>query len=282
MTAIHRRLARVTKRYLRHPGFTGDIQNQAFLPLVDIFGSIQEPMANHTHQPPNESRNVLLSKLPREQFESLRPNLQLVDIEPPNVVFEANQPVRHAYFPESGMISVVSVMTDGRTIEIGTIGREGVAGGTLLMDVDQVPYRYFTQLKGRANRIEATRFIDFAARSPELRSLVLRYEAAFTTQSMQGAACNGLHTVQQRCCRWLLTARDRCDSDEISLTHEFLAMMLGVRRASVSDVLRPLQASGLVSSNRGLITILNRAGIEAGTCECYRIIADQQRRLLEM
>jgi CRP-like cAMP-binding protein len=239
-------------------------------------------MAKPFSQPQNDSRNVLLSKLPREQFESLKPSLQLVDLEPPVVVFEANQPVRHAYFPESGIISVVSVIADGRSIEIGTIGREGVAGGTLLMDVDQVPYRYFTQLKGRAYRIEATRFIDFAARSPELRSLVLRYEAAFLTQAMQGAACKGLHTVQQRCCRWLLTARDRCDSDEISLTHEFLAMMLGVRRASVSDVLGPFQEAGLVSSNRGLITILNRAGLEAGTCECYRIIADQQRRPLNI
>jgi CRP-like cAMP-binding protein len=239
-------------------------------------------MAKLTFPAQNDSRNVLLSKLPREQFESVKPSLQLVDLEPPDVVFEANQPVRHAYFPESGMISVVSIMADGRTIEVGTIGREGVGGGTLLMDVDQVPYRYFTQLKGRAHRIEATRFIEFAARSPELRSLVLRYEAAFTTQSMQGAACNGLHTVQQRCCRWLLMARDRCDSDEISLTHEFLAMMLGVRRASVSDVLRPFQESGLVSSNRGLITILDRSGLEAGTCECYRIIADQQRRLLDI
>jgi CRP-like cAMP-binding protein len=239
-------------------------------------------MAKPFSQPQNDSRNVLLSKLPREQFESLKPGLQLVDLEPPVVVFEANQPVRHAYFPESGMISVVSVMADGRSIEIGTIGREGVAGGTLLMDVDQVPYRYFTQIKGRSYRIEATRLIDFVARSPELRSLVLRYEAAFLTQSMQGAACNGLHTVQQRCCRWLLTARDRCDSDEIALTHEFLAMMLGVRRASVSDVLGPLQEAGLVSSNRGLITILNRPGLEAGTCECYPIIADQQRRLLNI
>ncbi|HEX3601341.1 MAG TPA: Crp/Fnr family transcriptional regulator [Lacipirellulaceae bacterium] len=231
-------------------------------------------------QPQNDSPNILLSKLPREQFESLRPSLQLIDLEPPDVVFEANQSLRHAYFPESGMISVVSVMEDGRTIEVGTIGREGVAGGTLLMDVDQVPYRYFTQLRGQAQRIDATRLKETANRWPELRTLILRYEAAFMTQSMQGAACNGLHTVQQRCCRWLLMARDRCDNDEISLTHEFLAMMLGVRRASVSEVLRPLQETGLVSSNRGLITILNRAGIEAGTCECYRIIADQQRRLL--
>ena len=234
-----------------------------------------------TSQPRNHSRNTLLSQLPLEQFEHLQRILQPVELEVPQPVYEPNQPFRYAYFPESGMISVVSVMEDGRSIEVGTIGREGIVGGMVLMDVDRVPYRYFTQLNGRAQRIETSRLKEEAERSPELRTLILRYEAAFTTQSMQGAACNGLHTVHQRCCRWLLIARDRCDSDQISLTHEFLAVMLGVRRASVTEVLGPLQDAGLVSSNRGLITILNRPGIEAGSCECYRVIADQQHRLLD-
>jgi CRP-like cAMP-binding protein len=234
-----------------------------------------------TPQPRNQSRNTLLSQLPVEQFERLQRHLQLLGLEVPQPIYEPNQPIRYAYFPESGMISVVSVMEDGRSIEVGTIGREGIAGGMVLMDVDRVPYRYFTQLNGQAQRIEVSRLKEEAERSPELRTLILRYEAAFTTQSMQGAACNGLHTVHQRCCRWLLIARDRCDSDEISLTHEFLALMLGVRRASVSEVLGPLQDAGLVSSNRGLITILNRQGIEARSCECYRVIADQQHRLLD-
>jgi CRP-like cAMP-binding protein len=227
------------------------------------------------------SRNTLLSKLPIEQFESLQRNLQPIKLEVPQPVFEPDQPMRYAYFPESGMVSVVSVMEDGRSIEVGTIGREGIAGGTLLLEADRVPYRYFTQMAGQALRIDAGRLKEEADRLPELRSLILRYEAAFLTQSMQCAACNGLHTVQQRCCRWLLMARDRSDSNEIALTHEFLALMLGVRRASVSEVLGPLQDAELVRSVRGQITILNRAGLEAGACECYRIIADQQKRLLD-
>jgi len=236
-------------------------------------------MAKST-QARNPSRNILLAKLPVEQFENLQRSLQPVVLETPQPIFEPNQTIQHAYFPESGMISVVSIMEDGRSIEVGTIGREGIAGGTLLLDVDRLPYRYFTQLSGRAQCIDASRLKEEASRSSELRTLILRHEAAFLTQSMQGAACNGLHTVQQRCCRWLLMARDRCDTDEISLTHEFLALMLGVRRASVTEVLRPLQEAGLVSSNRGVITILNRAGIEADTCECYAIITDQHCRLL--
>ena len=233
-----------------------------------------------TPQSQNPSRNTLLSQLPIEQLERLQRDLHPFELEVPQPIYEPNQPIRYAYFPQSGMISVVSVMEDGRSIEVGTIGREGIAGGMTLMDVDRVPYRYFTQLNGRAQRIEVSRLKEEAERSSELRTLILRYEAAFTTQSMQGAACNGLHTIHQRCCRWLLTARDRCDTDEILLTHEFLALMLGVHRASVSEVLGPLQQAGLISSNRGLITILNRQGIEDGSCECYGVIANQQRHLL--
>ena len=227
-------------------------------------------------------RNVLLSKLPADELEFLQRTLQPVELEVPQPLYEPHQPIRHAYFPESGMVSVVSVMEDGRSIEVGTIGREGVVGGVLLMGTDRVPCRSYTQINGRAQRIDAARLIEAADRFVNLRMLILRYESAFLTQSMQGAACNGLHAVQQRCCRWLLTARDRCESDELTLTHEFLALMLGVRRASVSDVLRPLQDAGLVNSVRGHITILNRPALEAGSCECYRVIANQQRRLLDV
>jgi CRP-like cAMP-binding protein len=227
------------------------------------------------------SRNVLLSKLPLEAFQSLQRSLQPVELDVPQVLYEPNQPIRYAYFPEAGMVSVISVMEDGRSIEIGTIGREGMAGGVLLMGTDRVPYRYFIQVAGRAQRIDASRLKEEVDRLPALRNLILRYEVAFLTQSMQGAACNGLHSIQQRCCRWLLMARDRSDSDELSLTHEFLGLMLGVRRASVSEVLGPLQEAELVTSVRGRITILNRPGVEAGACECYGIIAGQQRRLLD-
>ena len=228
-----------------------------------------------------ESRNAILAQLPLEKFAELRRSLCPVDLTVPEVLYEPNQPIPYAYFPESGMISVVAVMKDGSSIEVGTIGREGMAGGVLLMDVDRVPHRYFIQVNGQAQRIDAAVLKKQAERHPELQRLILRYEAALLAQSMQCIACNGLHNVEQRCCRWILMARDRSDSNEIFLTHEFLALMLGVRRASVSDVLGPLQEANLVRSARGLITVLNREGLEKGACECYRVIADQQRLLLD-
>jgi CRP-like cAMP-binding protein len=178
------------------------------------------------------------------------------------------------------MISVVSLMRDGNSIEVGTIGKEGMAGAMLLLETDSTPYQFFVQVAGHALRLEASVLVEEAEHSSELRRLVLRYQSAFLTQTMQGVACNGLHSVQPRCCRWLLIARDRAESDELKLTHEFLGLMLGVRRASVTDVLRPLQDAGLVRSNHGTITILNREGLERGACECYRVIADQQKQML--
>jgi CRP-like cAMP-binding protein len=226
------------------------------------------------------SRNILLGKLPSPILEVLQRHLQRVPLEVPQPICEPNRPFEHVYFPEDGMISVVSIMSNGDSIEVGTIGREGVAGAFLLMGAKTTPYRYFVQVPGEAQRIDAGRFMELAEQHEELRDISLRYQMAFLTQSMQGAACNGLHNVQQRCCRWLLMARDRSNSDEIALTHEFLALMLGTRRASVTEVLRPLQETGLVSSNRGRITILNRAGLEKGSCECYRIIRAQLEAML--
>lgn len=226
------------------------------------------------------SSNALLARLSLDQFKTLNPSLQRVELTVPHVLCEPNRPIDYAYFPESGMISIVSMMDDGDSIEVGTIGREGMSGAELLMESDSMPYRYFVQVDGHALRIEASQLREAAERSSELRRVILRYQAAALAQSMQAAACNGLHSVQQRCCRWLLMARDRSDSDQISLTHEFLAMMLGVRRASVSDVLRPLQDASLVSSNRGIITILNRERLEIESCECYRVMVNQLSRML--
>ena len=225
-------------------------------------------------------KNCLLSNLSLEQLDRLRPKLQAIDLNVRQVIYEPNVPIQYAYFPEQGVISVVSLMRDGNSIEVGTIGKEGMAGAMLLLETNSTPYQFFVQVAGHAQRLEASVLVEEADRNHELRRLILRYQSAFLTQTMQGAACNGLHSVQPRCCRWLLIARDRSESDEIKLTHEFLGLMLGVRRASVTYVLRPLQDAGLVCSNHGTITILNREGLERGACECYRVIADQQKQML--
>jgi CRP-like cAMP-binding protein len=228
----------------------------------------------------HQSRNAILNKLAPAQFEKLSGYLQPIELELRMVLYEANSRMDYAYFPESGMISIISVMNNGDSIEIGTIGREGMSGQETLLGAESMPYRYFIQVEGHGHRISIADLKEVVAAHSELQGLVRKYARAFLTQTMQNVACNGLHSIPQRCCRWLLMARDRSDSDEIMLTQEFLALMLGVRRASVSEVLRPLQEAGLVTSVRGRITILDRDGVEKGACECYRIMQDQLLSML--
>jgi CRP-like cAMP-binding protein len=218
--------------------------------------------------------NLILSRLSPKSLASVRRHLRPVELEIRQVIYRPHHPIEHAYFPEVGMISVISIMEDGRSIEVGTIGSEGAVGGCLLLGVESVRYEYFVQLAGRANRIDAEMLRVEADKDGDFRAMILRSQAALQTQSMQTAACNGLHSIQQRCCRWLLSSHDRAKSMSVDLTHEFLAIMLGVRRASVSEVLRPLQDRGWIESTRGKIKIVDRKGLESGSCECYRVIAD--------
>ena len=222
-------------------------------------------------------RNAILARLSPRLVEALR--LETVDLPVNKILYEPNLPIEHVYFPERGVLSVVSIMENGDSIEVGTIGREGMAGSMLLLHAATVPYRCFMQVGGEGYRVATAAFMQLAAANSDLQNLVLKYEAAFRIQTQQGMACNGLHSVEQRCCRWLLMTRDRVDSDDLKLTHEFLGLMLGVRRASVSEVLAPLQDLELVRSNRGTITILNRRALEARVCECYWIMAQRESEL---
>jgi CRP-like cAMP-binding protein len=172
-------------------------------------------------------------------------------------------------------------MDDGRSIEVGTIGREGMTGASILLSADRTPYQYYIQIAGNGYRIKAALLKVEAEQNSELRTLLFRYQAAFLTQTMQAAACNGLHNIQQRCCRWILMSRDRVNSETVPLTHEFLGLMLGVRRASVSDVLKPMQDRGWIRSQRGEIAVLDRKGLESGVCECYGLIAKQYAEILK-
>jgi CRP-like cAMP-binding protein len=231
--------------------------------------------------PAGTYKNVLLSRLSRAAIEPLAEHLDRVDFSVNQVLCEPEQPMPYAYFVELGMVSVVSIMKDGRSIEVGTIGKEGVVGALLIISSSVVPYRYFIQLAGHGHRIPAERFREEANRNNELRELVHNYQVAFLTQSMQTAACNGLHSVHERCCRWILMSQDRAEAETFLLTHEFLGLMLGVRRASVSDVLQPIQERGWIRSARGSITVLNRPALEKAACECYSLIASHHRRLLD-
>jgi CRP-like cAMP-binding protein len=178
-------------------------------------------------------------------------------------------------------------MEDGSSIEVATIGQEGLAGWPAVlaqpadrMPVPSLPYRYNMQVAGRARRMSVAALARLLVHDGAFRTLLFRYHAAFLTQVMQGVACNGLHSVEQRCCRWLLSTQDRIGTPELAITHDFLSQMLGVRRASVSDVLGPLQDQGLIRAARGKVTILDSAALAASACECYRVIRGEYQRLL--
>jgi CRP-like cAMP-binding protein len=224
--------------------------------------------------------NVILAQLSHERLTDLRQHLQRVELEVRKVIYEPNRPIDFAYFVETGMISVVSIMNDGASIEVGTIGKEGMTGACVLLGAKSVPYQHFVQIAGFGYSMKAETLKSEAAHNGEFRDLIFRSHSAFQTQAMQAAACNGLHSISQRCCRWILMSQDRIASDTVPLTHEFLGIMLGARRASVTDVLRPLQDRGWIHSKRGEITILDRKGLESGSCECYRVITNQQKQLM--
>ena len=230
--------------------------------------------------PPIQSENRLLAGLPPAEYRRLLPRLESVPLAFRQVLYPPGGPVDFVYFPSLGVVSVVAVMADRRTIEVGLCGREGAVGAAAVLGDPTSPYRVLVQVAGDGVRMGIDAFRDAARPGRSLHGLLDRYHAAFLTQTAQSVACNGLHSVHQRCCRWLLMTLDRMRDESFGLTHEFLGKMLGVRRASVTEVLQPLQALGLVGHSRGRVTIRDRAGLEAAACECYGFVRGQFDRLL--
>ena len=224
-------------------------------------------------------RNRLLNQLPPEELDNLLPHLRLVEAPVPTTFTEANAEIEHVHFVLSGLVSIVSLMQDGSIIEIGAVGAEGALGVSVMLERNKLPYRQFVQIDGQALRMGAETFAKLVKERLELRRVMLRYQSSFMVQTMQNGACNGLHNVEERCCKWLLLTQDRLGKNTVELTHDFLGQMLGVRRASVSEVLKPLRDEGLLTYTRGSVTIQNRDGLEERACECYRLVADEYRWL---
>jgi len=231
-------------------------------------------------QRPAAPVNRLLARLPEADYRRLLPHLEPVELAFNLVLYELRAPIEHAYFPTGAVGSALTLMADGGTIEVATVGNEGLIGHIAAAGGGTSAHKVVVQVGGGGLRIGAGALRAEVARSDALRALLMDYHTAFLAQVSQSVACNGLHRLEQRCCRWLLMARDRVGSDDLQLTHEYLALMLGARRASVTDVLGPLQAGRLVRSHRGRIIILDRAGLEGRTCECYRAVKDEYDRLL--
>ena len=223
--------------------------------------------------------NQLLARLPPAEYQRILPRLQFVALELKHVIYEARSPIDYAYFPNRGVISALTVMDDGRAIEVATIGDEGMVGLPLLIGAKTTGNRMIVQVPGDAMRMAEDALREEVGRDSPLRQLLVLYHTAFLAQVSQAVACNGLHSVHKRCCRWLLMTQDRAHSDVFPMTHEFLAEMLGVRRSTVSEVLEPFQKKGLIRYSRGKCTVLDREGLKAGACECYRVIAKEFERL---
>jgi CRP-like cAMP-binding protein len=224
--------------------------------------------------------NHLLDALPSDVLDKLRSHLTSVALAANQSIHEAAEVAEHVFFPTRGLISMVATMTDGDSVEIGMIGREGMFSVATVLGDDKPSQRAMVQLAGSAFRMPARLLGQAIRENASLQELLLRYAQLMLSTASQTAACNRLHLLEQRCARWLLSARDRADADEFSLTQEFLAMMLGVRRPGVTVAAQSLQAAGLITYNHGTMTVLDRKGLEAASCECYRFIQNEFTRLL--
>jgi CRP-like cAMP-binding protein len=230
--------------------------------------------------PSPQSRNHLLARLPQGEFQTVRPLLTMVRLAAKQSLAEPGQPITYAYFPHDAVVSMATIDAAGGSVEVGSVGCEGLAGLPLLLGTDRSIGRTVAQIAGDADRIEAAALQQEANRLPELRRLLLLYTQAFMTQVAQSTACNRLHSADRRLARWLLICRDRLGRDDLPITHETIAHMLGVRRATVTEAAGDLQRDGMIRYRRGVVTILRRERLEVAACECYRIVRAEFDRLL--
>lgn len=231
--------------------------------------------------------NELIALLPRGVSAALTAQLVAIDLPVDEVVATAGVPMRWVYFPDSAVLSLIAIMADGAAAEAGTVGREGMVGLPVLLGVGSSPLTCFVQVPGNAHRVRADVFRRMAARHPALREVLQCYTHAYLCQLAQTAACNALHSLHARCARWILMTDDRASADDhaaalqgFTLKQQSLAYMLGVRREGVSGAARRLRAAGLIRYARGHMTVVDRAGLEAMTCECYDAVRAEHQRVL--
>jgi CRP-like cAMP-binding protein len=216
--------------------------------------------------------NRFLAALPPHDFSLLAPHLRTIALERGVMLHDVGEEIEHVYFPHTGMVSLVAVMQSGATVETATIGRGGVIGASAGLGARWTFGRAIVQLPGTAAWLAASQFHAAANESQAIRQLVVRYNDLLLAQVQQSVACNALHALEARLCRWLLQTHDCVDGDAIPLTQEFLGQMLGVRRTTVTIAARLLQSAGLIRYRRGLIHIVDRAGLEDISCECYAVV----------
>ena len=224
--------------------------------------------------------NKLLAALPTSDYERLIPHLKLVPLPTRQVLYEPVEPITHVYFPQHAVISIVTSMQDGSTVEVGIVSNEGMVGIPVILGGNTTTTKAFVQVAGAGMQMDADVLRTEFKRGGAIQNLLLRYVQAIYSELAQAAACNRLHTLEERLARWLLTVSDRLESEEFPLTQEFIAQMLGVRRSGVTVAASTLSRAGMISYQRGHISILNREDLEATSCECYQVIQKEFARLL--
>jgi CRP-like cAMP-binding protein len=240
----------------------------------------ESEMAQPTKQQ-RAQQNRLLRALSPAMRRRLLPLLEPVALNLRDTLIEHDVPIRHVYFPLEGVVSLISTLADGTQVEVATIGQEGMVGLPLFLRATTIPFTAFVQVPGAALRMEAAAFDRLLGEvNNDFNQLLYLYTQALFNQLGQHVVCNRLHPIVQRCARWLLMTHDRMGRDDFPLTHDFLAQMLGVRRASVTEVAGRLQQAGLIRYRRGVIQVLDRLGLEAASCECYGVIKQGYDRLL--
>lgn len=217
-------------------------------------------------------KNSILLTIPEDEFIGLRPLLEQVEMPQYRIFYDQGEKIEHAYFPNEGMVSFVVLVNDGRSVEVGITGSEGVVGAPLAFGFESAPMRAIMQLPGKGLRVQSLALEEQVKQSPNLRFLIERFVMTQQLQVAQLAACNRLHDMDQRLARWLLMCQDRINSENLPLTHEFLAQMLGSGRPTVTIAAGVLERAGLIANTRGSMKILNRKRLEDASCECYRVI----------
>ena len=225
-------------------------------------------------------QNHLLGDIREDELERLLPNLQPLSLPLGQVLYESNEKLDYVYFPTTAIISLLYIMENGSSAEIGVVGNDGMVGIAIFMGGDTTPNRAVVQSAGRAFKIRASLMKDEFTLGGRFHNLCLRYTQALITQISQTAVCNRLHSVDQQLCRWLLLSHDRLPSDRIIMTQDLISNMLGVRREGITHAAKKLQKSGYISYVRGDMTILNRKGLEKTACECYQVVRTEYDRLL--
>jgi CRP-like cAMP-binding protein len=224
--------------------------------------------------------NYLLAVLDEAEWARVAPHLVPVDLSLGHVIYEAGDRLDHVYFPSTSIVSLLYVLESGASAEIAIVGNEGIIGIALFMGGETMPNRAVVQSAGRAYRLDAGVLKEEFCRAGAVQRLLLRYTQALITQMAQTAVCNRHHSIDQQLCRWLLLSLDRLPSNELTMTQELIANMLGVRRAGVTEAALKLQDAGLINYSYGRIEILDRPGLERRVCECYRVVKRECDRLL--